>query len=168
VDDVLVLSHQPDATIKALETFYRLKDGLSEPTRYLGAEVNKWFFPDDNSKSYWALSSSQYIQEAIKNVEEYLATYNRTLRKSNQPFPTKYHPEMDKTLHLEDDAIHYYQSQLSILRWMVELGRSDIYVNVAMLSSFLMQPRIGLLEAIFHIYDRPSKIVQNNCFILFE
>jgi hypothetical protein len=35
---------------------------------------------------------------------------------------------------------------------MVELGRSDIYVNVAMLSSFLMQPRIGLLEAIFHIY----------------
>jgi hypothetical protein len=40
VDDVLVLSHQPDATIKALETFYQLKDGFAEPTRYLGAEVN--------------------------------------------------------------------------------------------------------------------------------
>lgn len=43
-------------------------------------------------------------------------------------------------------------SHISILRWMVELGRLDIYVNVALLSSFLMQPRQGHLEAIYSIY----------------
>jgi len=41
VDDVLVLSHQAELTMKALEEFYRLKDGYAEPTRYLGAEVKK-------------------------------------------------------------------------------------------------------------------------------
>jgi hypothetical protein len=78
VDDVLVLSHQPEVTMKALEAFYRLKDGFAEPDRYLGAEVKKWTFPNDNTKTYWALSSSQYVQEAVKNVEEYLKTYDRT------------------------------------------------------------------------------------------
>jgi hypothetical protein len=39
-DDLLVLSHKGDATMKALEEFYRLKDGFAPPTRYLGAEVN--------------------------------------------------------------------------------------------------------------------------------
>jgi hypothetical protein len=152
VDDVLVLSHQPEITMRSLAQYYRLKDRFAEPTRYLGAEVKKWVFPEDNSKFYWALSSSQYVQEAVKNVEEYLSAYNQTLRKSNQPFPTEYRPELDTSPLLEDDAIHYYQSQLSILRWMVELGRLDIYVNVAMLSPFLMQPREGHLKAIFSIY----------------
>jgi len=72
--------------------------------------------------------------------------------KSNQPFPTEYCPELDISPLLTEDSVHYYQSQLSILRWMVELGRLDIYINVAMLSSFLMQPREGHLDAIFHIY----------------
>jgi len=66
VDDVLVLSHQPEVTMKALETFYWLKDGFAEPDRYLRAEVKKWTFPNDNTKTYWALSSSQYTQEAVK------------------------------------------------------------------------------------------------------
>jgi len=76
VDDVLVLSHQPEITMRSLEQYYRLKDGFTEPTRYLGAEVKKWIFPEDISKSYWALSSSQYVQEAVNNVEEYLSAYD--------------------------------------------------------------------------------------------
>jgi hypothetical protein len=35
---------------------------------------------------------------------------------------------------------------------MVELGRLDIYVHVALLSSYLVQPRRGHLEAIYNIY----------------
>jgi hypothetical protein len=73
VDNLLVLSHRPELTMKALESFYRLKDGFAEPDRYLGAKVKNWYFPTDNSKAYWALSSSQYVQVAIKNVESYLA-----------------------------------------------------------------------------------------------
>jgi hypothetical protein len=33
--------------MKTLEEFYRLKDGFVEPTRYLGAEVINWTFPDE-------------------------------------------------------------------------------------------------------------------------
>jgi hypothetical protein len=39
VDDILALSHNPNAIMKALEDFYRLKDGYEKPKRYLGADV---------------------------------------------------------------------------------------------------------------------------------
>lgn len=65
VDELLVLSHQADLTMKALEEFYQLKDGFDAPNRYLGAKVKKWHFPNDVFKTKWALSSAQYIQEAI-------------------------------------------------------------------------------------------------------
>lgn len=35
---------------------------------------------------------------------------------------------------------------------MVELGHLDIYINIALLSSFLVHPRKGHMEAIYHIY----------------
>jgi hypothetical protein len=62
--------------MKTLEEFYRLKDGFVEPTRYLGAEVIKWTFPDEVHKPSWGLSSSQYIKEAIRNVESHLSVHN--------------------------------------------------------------------------------------------
>jgi hypothetical protein len=55
VDDLLVLSHQGEKTMKALQDFYRLKDGFAPPTRYLGAEVKQWQFPQDVTKIRWAL-----------------------------------------------------------------------------------------------------------------
>jgi hypothetical protein len=58
-----------------------LKDGFAEPSMYLGAQVKKWNFPDSSGKSYWALSSHQYVTEAIKNVELYLQPYNHALPK---------------------------------------------------------------------------------------
>ena len=47
---------------------------------------------------------------------------------------------------------NYYQNLIGILRWSVELGRIDIYYEVATLSSFLVQPRHGHLEQVFHIF----------------
>jgi len=152
VDDVLVLSHQGETIMKELEQYYRLKDGYAKPTQYLGAAVKEWTFPDDATKPCWALSSEHYVKEAVKNIEKHLEGQQRTLRKSNQPMPTAYLPELNITPLLQDDDIHFYQSQISILRWMVELGRLDIYVNVALLSSYLTAPRIGHLEAIYSIF----------------
>jgi hypothetical protein len=152
VDDILVLSHQGKIIMQSLERYYRLKDGYAKPKQYLGATVKEWIFQDESNKIRWALSLEQYIKEAIKNIEKHLATENRSLRKSNQPMPTSYLPELDITPLLEDDEIHFFQSQISILRWMVELGRLDIYVNVALLSSYLTAPRKGHLEAIYCIY----------------
>ena len=151
-DDILALSHDPHKILFTLSQFYRLKEGYDKPTRYLGAQVKEWRFPDDAANPKWALSSEQYVKEAIHNVETSLAKQNRCLKKYKQPFSNDYYPELDTSPLLDDEETNYYQSQISILRWMVELGRIDIYINVALLSSFLVQPRRGHMEAIYSIY----------------
>ena len=67
--------------------------------------------------------------------------------------PQQYWPGLDTLPLLSDEAVSYYQSQISILRWAVELGRIDIYVDVAMLSQHLVHPCRGHLEAVYHIYS---------------
>jgi hypothetical protein len=167
VDDILVLSHEPVKIMKSLEDFYRLKDGYEKPTRYLGAEVIQWKFDDDITKIRWGLSSSQYVKEAIKNVEAELAKSDLRLPpKTSTPMPLNYRPELDTSPLLEDDAINYFQSQVSILRWAVELGRIDIYVDVAMLSQHLVHPRQGHLEAIYHIYSYLKR--HERCTMVFD
>jgi hypothetical protein len=39
-----------------------------------------------------------------------------------------------------------------VLRWIVELGRVDINVEVSMLFSHLVLPRVGHLKEIYHIF----------------
>jgi hypothetical protein len=143
---------------------------LADPDVWLHAEVKEWRFPEDSERIRWALSSEQYIKEAIMNIETHLKRYGRTLNKAKQPMVSYYRPELDITPLLQDDDINFYQSQISILRWMVELGRLDIYVNVAMLSSYFVQPRQGHLEAVYNIYgylkaQRRSTMVFNDAYL---
>ncbi len=69
-----------------------------------------------------------------------LTKENRVLKKNKHFFTTDYYFELDDTALLNDEETNYYQSQVSILRWMVELGHLDIYVHVALQSSYLVQP----------------------------
>ncbi|MFN9981181.1 MAG: hypothetical protein ACK53Y_14745, partial [bacterium] len=100
--------------MKLLEEFYCLKDGYSIPDKYLGAEIKQWRFPKDSQKVVWAMSSCQYIKEAIRTVENYLQPQNKSLPKARQPCPSEYHPELDITPYLQDDEISLYQSYISI------------------------------------------------------
>jgi hypothetical protein len=152
VDDLLVLSHQPEMTMKSLEEFYRLKDGYAKPDRYLGAQIKEWRFPEDASKAMWAISSDQYVKEAIQNMETHLLKIERKLPKVKQPLPSNYHPELYITPFLDDEDVNLYQSYVSILHWIVELGRLDIYLHVALMSSYLTNPRTGHLEALYYIF----------------
>jgi hypothetical protein len=138
--------------MKLLEEFYCLKDGYSIPDKYLGAEIKQWRFPQDYQKVVWAMSSCQCIKEAIRTVETYLQPQNKSLPKVRQPCPSDYHPELDFTPYLQDDEISLYQSYISILYWIVELGHLDIYVHTSLLSSYMMHPRIGCMEALYHIF----------------
>jgi len=122
VDDLLALSHQPDKIMRAPENFYRLKDSYAKPTRYLGAMVKEWHFPNCANKSHWALSSCQYVKEAVRNVESYLQSQDRSLQKTRQPLPSGYHPELDISPFLSEEETNQYQSFISVLRWIVELG----------------------------------------------
>jgi hypothetical protein len=47
---------------------------------------------------------------------------------------------------------NYYQTQIGVLRWCVELGRIDIVTEVSLLSSHLYLPREGHLDTVFHLF----------------
>ena len=46
----------------------------------------------------------------------------------------------------------YYQELIGVLRWAIELGRVDILLEVALLSSHLTLPRVGHLQQVYHIF----------------
>jgi hypothetical protein len=54
-----------------------------------------------------------------------------------------YKPELDASPELDPTGANFYQSQIGILRWCVELGRIDIITEVSMFSTYLFLPREG-------------------------
>jgi hypothetical protein len=58
---------------------------------------------------------------------------------------------MDITPTLKGDDASYYQSQIGVLRWIFEIGRVDIIVEVSLLTSKLL-PREGHMAQVFHCY----------------
>ncbi|MFN9957522.1 MAG: hypothetical protein ACK55I_30820, partial [bacterium] len=80
----------------------------------------------------WSMSSSNYIKEAIRVLELELSKAGKTLRgKPSTPMQANYRPELDVSPILGPDQASYYMSLIGILRWAVELGRIDIYIDVA-------------------------------------
>jgi hypothetical protein len=51
----------------------------------------------------------------------------------------------------------YYQSLIGVLRWIVELGRVDICLEISIMSSHLALPREGHLEQVCHIFAHLKK-----------
>ena len=72
--------------------------------------------------------------------------------KTSTPLSCGYHPELDVSPLLDDDETNYYQNMIGILHWAVELGRINIHVDVAMMSHYLVQPRMGHMNELFHIF----------------
>jgi len=61
----------------------------------------------------------QYIKDTAKNVETYLIDRNLALLKNTTiPITPNYTPEIDLSLELNDLDSAYYQSLISILRWI--------------------------------------------------
>jgi hypothetical protein len=99
------------------------------------------------------MNSQHYIKEAIPRLELELSKTGLTLRgKLSTPMQHDYRPELDVSPLLDPDPANYYVSLIGILRWAVELGHIDIYINVALLSSFLAQPHTGHLQQVLHIF----------------
>jgi hypothetical protein len=93
------------------------------------------------------------IQNAIKTVQALLEEDGMKLRsKAERPMPQGYRPEVDVSDELPPALVTRYQNLIGILRWACELGRIDIVVEVSMLSSHTAMPRVGHLEAIYHIF----------------
>jgi len=156
VDDLLSISHQAMLIVNTLKSQYRLKEEeVGKPKTYLGAHVKQSHLPEDCSKIQWGLSAEQCIKNAIKNVEAKISELGQTLlskKYASTPLSNKYRPELDYSPLLNDEAANYYQQLIGVLRWIVELGRIDIHVHTAMMSSHMMQPREGHLKEVLHIF----------------
>jgi hypothetical protein len=61
---------------------------------------------------------------------------------------------------------NYFQSQIGILRWCVELGHIDIITEVSMLSTFLCMLREGHLDAVYHLFAYMS--LYHNARVVFD
>jgi hypothetical protein len=155
VDDVLCCSHNPQAVMDALALTYDLKDGsVGPPTIYLGAEIKK--YQVKSGKSHWSMSSTPYVTDAVKQVSEMLREDGRELCKvktsGKQPLPTGYRPELEQSAELDSEQASRYLSLIGMLRWAVELGRIDIFTEVAIMSQYSASPRLGHLEGLYHVF----------------
>jgi hypothetical protein len=70
VDDLLVLSVNPQIIMKTISSFYRLKEGsVGKPTNYLGAQIKEYRNPTNPTKVMWSMSADKYIQEALRTLQ---------------------------------------------------------------------------------------------------
>ena len=153
VDDVLVISDRAEAVLrKEIGQHFVLKqESIAKPTQYLGGKLREVTL--ENGVSAWAFGSSQYVQSAVSNVEEYLRSKGEKLvAKAPTPLSNGYRPEIDMSPELGDADASYFHSLIGVLRWIVELGRVDICIDVSMMSSHLALPREGHLKEVFHIF----------------
>ena len=168
VDDILVVHHNGTKALKEIDRFFKTKPGsMRDPEFYLGAKLRPITLP--NGVVAWGMSSSKYIQAAVANVKEFHAIQYPTrkwAKRSSGPFPLNYSPELDTTPELSPEHATFYQSQIGVLRWCVELGRVDIITEVSELSSHLVMPREGHLEAVFHLFNHLEK--KHNARIVFD
>lgn len=95
VDDLLVISECPKTILDKIDHYFPIKkESIGPPTMYLGAKLSK--HPLKNGVIAWAMSSSQYAQEAVKNIESYLAEQGLSLpAKATTPITSIYRPELD-------------------------------------------------------------------------
>ena len=155
VDDVMAIGDDPQVVLEKIDKYFGLKPGsLADPNMYLGAKVRPMTM--NNGQVCWAMSASQYVQEAVKNVTKATAerdeSYYHLPKQAANPFPLGYEAESDVSPELAPELASLYQSQIGVLRWIVELGRVDIITEVSNLASQLALPRQGHLEAVLHIF----------------
>jgi hypothetical protein len=81
------------------------------------------------------------------------------------PFPTGYKPELEVTEELDQKPTSCYMQLIGILRWAMEIGCIDIFLEVSLLSQYQANPRFGHLEAIYHIFAYLKKHPDMGCLV---
>jgi hypothetical protein len=151
VDDILIVPHNPQLHLQKLKQFHM--SAVGKPDQYLGANIKRVTIPgDDSGMEYWSMTSQSYVRNAVNNVREMLESEGYDLKTTAKtPFPSNYRPELDVSDELDAELCSRYSQLIGVLRWMIELGRIDIYYEVSVLSHYLASPRVGHLETVYHL-----------------
>ena len=155
VDYILVFAKEPMVTMDELGKLYELKpESVRKPNIYLGADMEKVQLP--NGKLEWAMGSKSYVKNAVKVIKALIAEDDPEARlksTARNPFPSGYKPELDVTPELNDELGSRFLQLIGIIRWVIELDRLDIFVEVSQLSQHHGLPRrFGHLNALYHIF----------------
>ena len=108
-DDALVISQHAEETLKELGRYFELKEeSIGTPKIYLGGHCIKVQLY--NGVKTWAFSSSQYVQSAVKNVEEYVKDKENLNipGRAETPMQTYYRPKLDGSMELTPERVSYY------------------------------------------------------------
>jgi hypothetical protein len=93
------------------------------------------------------------MKQAVADVEAELSKIDQCLpTRVMTPLSQGYQPELDQSRELDSNCGQYYQSLIGVLRWICELGQLNILVAVSMLSHYVVSPREGHLEQVFHLF----------------
>jgi len=139
LDDVLVVHHNASDVLLDLDKYFKMKPGLvGDPDVYLGATIKQMRLA--NGIMAWASSSpSKYVRASVDAVTKYLKNLGDRRwsmpKKTANPFPGDYEPELDTTPILNPELSSWYASLIGMLRWMVEIGRVDIIMEVSKMAS---------------------------------
>ena len=168
VDNIMVIHQNARPILAQIDKYMKLKENsVGDLDIYLGAKLRQMKMP--NGVIAWGISPSKYVQEAVRNCEDYLKkNYSddcELTKYAPNPFPMEYEPSMDISPLLEAEQASYCQSIIGILRWMVELGRVDIATEVSQLSSLLAMPRKYHFVNALHIMSY-LKVKHNSMLIL--
>ena len=152
VDDVMSMSEAPMRVIEGIKATFKLKGDKAEvPDMYLGGSIAK--ATTDDGTECWTMSSEKYVKTAVATVEEKLSKSGLRLpSKCHTPYVTGYHPSDDTGKELDAEGTQYFQELIGVLRWAIELGRIDMLLEVALLSTHLALPRVGHLQQVYHIF----------------
>ena len=102
--------------------------------------------------------SEKYLDAAIKNVEEELVKYELKFPTiCGTPLSSNYHPYEYTTPELDVSGVQYFQEIIGVFRWVVELGRAEILLEVALLSTHLAFPLEGRLQQVYRIFGYFNK-----------
>ena len=151
VDNILCISDDPKKSLLALTAVFKLKDDKIEPPEmYLGAQLSKMLI---DGNECWTMSAEKYVNASVKNIEETFAKEGLRLpSKCYTPLSSDYRPELEVGPELKSDGIQSDQEMICILRWALELGRVDMLLEVALMSTYMAMPREGHLQQLYRIF----------------
>jgi hypothetical protein len=152
-DDILAIGIDPKGILMKLNKYYKLKtDSIHPPDDYLGTKIKKTALR--NGASAWGQSSSHSVRNAVKNLEEWMVKEGRKLTKqASTTMSSTYKPEVDVIPELSLEMASFYQSQVGLLQWIIEMGRLDTTTEVRMLAAHMAAPREGHLAAVLHVFE---------------
>jgi hypothetical protein len=94
-----------------------------------------------------------YVRNAVKNLKEWMDNEGRNLpKKAPTTMSITYKPKVDVSLELSPEMANYYQFQVGVSRWIIKMGRLDITTELIMLAAHMAAPRVGHLNAVFHVF----------------